>query len=299
MGLESKHIAIAGGTGLVGSHVCKMLESKGHRVSILTRKPGANDNNRILWNPEKESISSFEGCDVLINLAGAGIVDKPWTDDYKSLITKSRINSVRTLDKYIKLWQKKPSTYVNASAIGIYGTHGSHVFQEGDKAFEKDFMVEVVEEWEKAVHQMNSNIENRFVFRIGLVLTTDGGVYAKMNRPAMTGVSGYFGNGDQWYSWIHIDDLASMITAAVEGQLPSGVYNAVSPNPEKASNFAKFIKRWGVVLPIPSFLMKTILGERLKALTNSTRVSANKILKEGFVFHFNTLQEALTDLRSP
>jgi len=229
---------------------------------------------------------------------GAGIVDRSWTPKYRKQILDSRVDSVRTLDKYM-IEVGAPEVFINSNAIGYYGHHDSQIFTEEDGPASEDFLSEICMKWQDAVDNMVASIEHKYILRIGVVLAREGGAFPKMSMFRPFGVIPHFGNGRQYLSWIHIADLLGIVQHLVEQTPSSGVYNAVAPSPVTSSQLSKTIASAGLMglsPSVPSFALDWILGKRKISLLNSTRVSADKIQKSGFDFIYEDIEEAVGSL---
>ena len=294
-------VLIAGGSGLVGSRLTQLLIEAGFQVMILSRsKNGLKEGVKFIsWNPAKQEIDkeAYEA-EYIINLAGAGIADKPWTKSRRKELIDSRLTSTNfLLDRFR---QNKPSikTYLGASAIGYYGDGGDTWQDENDAPNIKSFLTDLCKDWEEAHSQFQGYADTVSILRIGIVLSTLGGAYPKLRLPFKFGVGSYFGAGDQYYSWIHIDDLAQMFIYLLDGD--QGIYNAVSPNPSTNKEVTISIKEAldinGLVLPAPAFILKTAMGQMSNVILNSNRVSSKKIEKAGFEFSHPDITEAVKNI---
>jgi len=298
-----KKILIGGGSGLVGTRLAEMLEQNGYEVYILTRKKKPSRKyKQIVWDPMNNQID-LEGLypDVVVNLTGAGIADKLWTNKRKKEIIDSRVKSTLLFEKLIEAKKMKPKCFISASAIGIYGDRGDEILTESSPAGnEAEFMVDCCKQWESAVDLLNQHIDRTIKLRIGVVVSTKGGALGKLSLSAKMGAAGYFGNGKQFMPWIHIDDLCKIIIRGIEEESMKGVYNAVSPNPITAKSFMHQLKsvyrKWALVLPIPGIFIKTAMGEMSKMMLNSNRVVPKRLIDSGFVFDFEELPKAISDV---
>lgn len=293
-------ILIAGGTGLVGSRLTQMLQQKGYQVKILTRRPKGRENH-FAWDIKSQTIDikAFDQVKHVINLAGVGIADKLWTKARKKLIVNSRVQSNLLLIEKIDRHRIPISSYISASAVGIYGDQGNQWLTENHIGNPEDFMVDTCMKWENTLNHPTLNSIRKVRIRIGLVLAKDGGVMPKLLASFKTGFGAYFGNGKQYYPWIHIDDLCRIFIKAIEDDSIQGAYNGVAPNPHTNKDLIKGIgeqlgKNW--ILPIPALALKIGMGELSSVVLNSNRVSADKILAEDFEFRFADLTSALKDL---
>jgi len=297
-----KTILIAGGTGLVGQRLTKTLKEKGYEVRLLSRfRPTNPTCPTFLWNVEKgvADQNAFDAVDIVINLAGSGVADKRWTKSRKEEITQSRVKSNELLAHCFKHYHR-PAVYLSAGAIGFYGNGDDKVLTE-EAAAGHDFLSDSCQLWENAVLSTASPEMRTVIFRIGIVLSTKGGALQKMLFPWKMGVSTSFNPGNQWYSWIHEEDLVQLFLFGIKNEAVKGIYNAVSPNPVSMLSFAEAMKTrnklpWRMVFSVPGLLLTAALGEMSTVLTNSARVSCKKITDLGFNFTFPTIDEALKDL---
>jgi len=297
-----KTILIAGGTGLVGQLLSKKLKADGHDIRLLSRfRPTNPTFPTFLWNIDKAvaDANAFKGVDIVINLAGSGVADKLWTKSRKKEITESRVKSNQLLTYCFKNYHK-PSLYLSAGAIGFYGNRGEEILTEEKKAGQ-DFLSESCQLWENSVFETGDSSFRLVIFRIGIVLSTKGGALQKMLLPWKMGIAASFNPGDQWYSWIHEEDLVRLFQFGIQEEQMQGIFNAVAPNPVKMIDFARALKKqsklpWRMVFSIPKKLLTTAMGEMSTVLTNSSRVSSDKITGLGFQFKYPNLGEALKNL---
>ena len=296
-------VLIAGGTGLIGSRLSLLLTEKGYNVLHLSRKKNLHaEYPAYAWDLDQMTIDeeAIMRSDVVINLAGAGIADKPWTQERKQLIIDSRVKSNRLLLESFDRLGNKPDVFLPASAIGYYGDSGEQWVDENSEHGD-GFLSKSVQIWEQPILEAISSRDIRTVaIRIGLVLSAQGGALPKMLLPLRFFLGTYFGNGNQWYSWIHIDDLCNMFIWAIENKELKGIYNGVAPTPERNKAFIRSLGKargWPfLLLPAPAFGLRLFLGEMAQAVLISTKVSAEKIKKSGFPFKFVDLGEAVKDL---
>ena len=297
-----KTILIAGGTGLVGQLLSKKLKADGHDIRLLSRfRPTNPTFPTFLWNIDKgvADANAFKEVDIVINLAGSGVADKLWTKSRKKDITESRVKSNQLLAYCFKNYHK-PSLYLSAGAIGFYGNRGEEILTEEKKAGQ-DFLSESCQLWENSVFETEDSSFRLVIFRIGIVLSTKGGALQKMLLPWKMGIAASFNPGDQWYSWIHEEDLVRLFQFGIQEEQMQGIFNAVAPNPVKMIDFARALKKqsklpWRMVFSIPKKLLTTAMGEMSTVLTNSSRVSSDKITGLGFQFKYPNLGEALKNL---
>lgn len=300
----SKHILITGGTGLLGKILTKELQNQGHHVSILSRNPEkVKGVKAFYWDVEKQEIDEqcLDGIDTVIHLAGEGIADKKWTFKRKQEIIDSRVNSIQLIYQLMSKNQNRVKAVVSASAVGFYGDRADEILtEESNKG--TGFLSDACHFWEEAVDE-GQQFEIRIVkLRIGLLLTSKGGVLAPFKLMVNTFTAMNFGNGRQWFPWIHADDLVGMFAWAVNDDKITGVFNATAPTPVTNSVFtktlAKVLKKPFWPFQIPVFMLKMILGERKELLLMSNKTDSKKIQQAGYVFKFVDLKKALEDITS-
>jgi uncharacterized protein len=297
-------IAIAGGTGFIGKHLTRYLLTQGHDVFILTRNDKTSSEKNlhyVRWLSESASpAKTLEGIDVVINLAGKSINTR-WTEAAKKEIVESRIHSTRAIYSLIKELKKKPSVFINASAIGIYGTSFDKTFAEDSTHIGTDFLAQTVLIWEKEAAKI-ADLQIRTIYaRFGLVLGKEGAL-PKMMIPYHLFAGGRLGTGQQWVSWIHIEDLVQMIDQLIHDPNIAGPVNMTAPNPVRMNQFGKTLSNilhrphW---IPAPSFAIKTLLGEMSILILEGQKVIPKKALQLQFHFSYPTLNKAVHNLVQP
>lgn len=292
-----KNILITGGSGLVGKEITKILESKDYSVAWMSRSPQSQKS--FLWNVEKNQIEpeAIEWADAIIHLAGTGVAEKRWTSERKKEILESRTQSTQLLYQTIEKAAKRPSTLISASAVGIYGFNTGTNLVDENGPVGSDFLAEVVVAWENEVKKMEALDLRTVLLRIGIVLSEEGGALGEMMKPP---IAAPLGSGDQWMSWIHIEDLAKMFVFALEKTTLQGVFNAVAPNPATNQQLtqaaAKAKGKPYVGIGVPGFALKLVLGEMAAMVLGGNRVTSQKIQKAGFEFEFPDLKPALKNL---
>lgn len=300
---ERKKLLIAGGTGLIGKRLVEMLDPAQYEIGILSRSHRSDGNITYhQWDVEEGVIDDeVLQYDYLINLAGAGIADKPWTSKRKEIILKSRTDSTGLLKSKFEIENKKLKGIVNASAIGYYGDSTDQILTEESDPNTDEFLVQVCKEWERAASELVSITDHLAIIRIGTVLTKNGGALPKMADPIKFGVANYLGSGKQWMSWIHIDDISKAILFLLENEM-SGIFNGSSPNPVQNKVFTKILRkhvnRFSILLPAPEKIVRIAFGELANLVFNSNRVSSKKIENAGFQFEYPDLHSALTNIFS-
>ncbi|MEM6770824.1 MAG: TIGR01777 family oxidoreductase, partial [Bacteroidota bacterium] len=230
--MTNSTILIAGGTGFIGKHLSRRLQSEGHTVRHLSRSARPDSPYPTFqWDVKASTVdeAAFAGVDYVVNLAGAGIVGARWTDARKALIISSRTDSTRLLGETMVRLGVKPKLYLSSGAIGYYGNRGGKLMTETANPGD-GFLSESCVAWENSVHEVEKMGFPTFINRTGIVLHPEEGALEKMLLSMNVNVSTYFGTGSQFYSWIHVDDIVGVFTHAMENQL-TGIYNGVAPNP--------------------------------------------------------------------
>lgn len=294
-------ILIGGGTGFIGGYLSKRLKEKGHEVRHLSRSNRPNSSfTTFQWNVKEQTIddAALVGVDYIINLTGAGVADQRWTNKRKQLIISSRTDSTKLLAGALKRLNIKPKLYINSSAVGYYGNRGETLLTEEDGPGD-GFLSESCTAWEQSVDAVRQLGIPVCINRTGIVLHPKHGALTKMLIPLNFFTSTYFGDGQQYYSWIHIDDMVETFVFTIEQQL-TGTYNAVAPHPVRNKTMAAALGpakgKPALVIPAPAFALKLALGEMSHTVLDSTRCSPAKLEAAGFQFKHPELSGALKDL---
>ncbi|OZM57061.1 TIGR01777 family protein [Lottiidibacillus patelloidae] len=293
-------IAISGGTGFIGKALVNDFTRKGHEVYVLSRSTKQSSTPRInflTWNDDLQC--ELDGIDVFINLAGESLNSGRWTTKRKNRILKSRIEITHRVYTLLKELVNKPSVYINASAIGYYGTSEAKTFTEADLEHGIDFLAETVVAWEKEAQNVEQLGIRTVYSRFGVVLGTEGGAFPKMIMPYKFMIGGNVGSGKQWLSWIHIDDVVGLLQFAITNKDINGPINATAPNPVRNEMFGKAIAKttgkphW---LSVPSFALHILLGEMSDLLLKGQKVLPEKALQHGYIFQYADINSALINL---
>jgi uncharacterized protein (TIGR01777 family) len=303
-----KNILISGGGGFIGRYMTAELVSRGYKVYILSRNPGkvnmpfpSEDVSIIEWDYlfSADNFRDIGSVDAVINLAGEPIASHRWTKKIKERIYMSRIETTKAVVSAINNKVINPEVLINASATGYYGHREDEPATEETGAG-SDFLARVCTEWEKEAYKVKNTFTRVVTLRTGIVLGEEGAL-KKMVVPFKYWAGGTFGKGGQWFSWIHIRDLANIAGFIIENQHINGPVNAVSPAPLKMKEFSKILGKrlnrpsW---LILPGILLRIVLGERAGILLSGQKVIPEKILNAGFIYEFPEADSALKNLIS-
>jgi uncharacterized protein len=295
-------ILITGATGLVGSALTQDLQRVGHTVCRLMR-PGSSDGAKnsqgfdVTWNPETGELGGAAvGADAVVNLAGASIAGARWTPARKQLIRSSRVETTRAMVNALSKMTARPRVLVSASAVGYYGNRGDERLTE-DSASGSDFLSEIAREWEAEAVKAESLAIRVVRPRFGVILAKHGGALPQMMRPFKFGVGGKLGSGQQWMSWITLDDVIAILRLAIENGTIRGALNTVSPQPIQNAAFTKILAQVmhrPAIFPAPAFALRLALGEMADALLlASQRALPTKLDKLNYKFLHPDLPAAL------
>lgn len=290
------HILMTGGTGLIGTATCTALHAAGHKLTIVTRRARpATD--------EATYVTALADCaepvDAVINLAGAGLADRRWTGAYKRQIVSSRVDLTRELVAWLGECEQPAGKLISASAIGYYGADEAQTFTESDEPG-TGFSAALCQSWEEEAGRAAELGTQVSLLRLGVVLARDGGALGKMTQSFRLGVESWLGSGEQWLSWIHLEDAVRVIQHVLDCEHPTGIYNTVAPAPvrhrELAHEAGRQSNTW-LRLGVPAFAAKMMAGEMAEELLlGGQRVLPAQLLEDGFQFLYPNLKEALADL---
>jgi len=294
---------ITGGTGLIGSALSNYLLNAGHDVIIWTRRPNSVAQlygSQVVAVSSLDHISPHTTVDGVINLAGAAIADRPWTATRKAILEQSRIALTSSIIKWLSARQRKPSVLVSGSAVGWYGDRGDTFLTESSHCHD-EYTHQLCNQWEQQALRANELGIRTCIVRTGLVLAHNGGFLNRLLLPFKIGLGGRLGSGQQYMSWIHLQDMIKLIHFLLETNTADGVFNACSPYPVTNKQFthalAKQLRR-PAIIPLPSWLLKLILGEMSCLLVSGQRVIPEKAQAQGFQFDYTELDSALADTLS-
>jgi len=296
-------VLVTGSTGLVGNALVRNLQRAGHIVCRLVRpeskvaSQSAADGFEVRWNPATGELGSAAvGADAVVNLAGASIAEARWTSEQKQLLRASRVDSTAMLVKALAKMATRPRVLVSASAIGYYGNRGDEILKETSEPG-NHFLSGIAKEWEAEARKAEVLGIRVAVTRFGVVLAREGGALPKIVRPFRLGVGGRIGNGQQWMSWVTLQDAVGAVTFALENGAVRGPVNVVSPQPVRNVDFtvalAKALHR-PAPFPAPAFALRLAFGEMADALLlSSQRVVPEELQRTGYRFLDEDLAAAL------
>ena len=289
---------ITGATGLIGKKlVMKLTNNSNNTVTVLTRS--VNKAAQLFSKVHCISaldLALIEKQDVIINLAGEAIVDKRWTTTQKDIICQSRWQLTEQLSQLITQAATPPSVFISGSAIGIYGRQQKQDIDEEFVDFYPEFSHQVCQRWEELALKAQSNDTRVALLRTGIVLDKDGGALKKMLLPFKLGLGGRIANGQQFMSWIHIDDMVNAIDYIVKNKGLSWAINMTAPYPQTNNQFSQMLAKTlarPCLFPVPKFILKLMLGEMAELVLYGQHVIPKKLLAHGFKFQYPDLTKAL------
>ncbi|TAF96115.1 MAG: TIGR01777 family protein [Cytophagia bacterium] len=299
-----KTVLITGGTGMVGRRLTEMLLEKNYEVAYLSRRKENIPNVTVYrWDIDKGYIEAqaLETADYIVHLAGAGIADARWTAQRKREIIESRTKSIELIANELQGRPFKVKACVAASAIGFYGANTGDEHLNENHPSGTDFLAHVTRSWEQASERMDNVGVRTTKLRIGIVLSSSGGALPKIAAPIRLGVGAPLASGEQWVSWIHLDDLCRLFIEALENPKWSGIYNAVGAQPvtnaQLTRQIADVLNRPLWLPHIPAFTLQLVYGEMADVVLGGNYVLNQRIAKQtDFQYSFTNLTEALQDL---
>lgn len=299
-------VFLTGGTGLVGTEIARQLLGRGEEPVILTRRSNPTSHplgDSVEWvqgNPNEggDWLQAVDGCDAAINLAGENLFSKRWSAQQKRRLYESRVNTTTNLVQAIEQASHRPSVLVSTSAVGYYGSVPEGELTESSPPGD-DFLAETSLAWEQSAQAAEGLGVRVILLRVGIVLSLEEGALAKMLTPFRLGVGGPLGNGKQWMSWIHIQDLARLFLWTRDNAEVRGPVNGTAPHPVRNKEFsqtlAKILHR-PCLLPAPGVALRLALGEVADVILNGQKVLPQAALDHGFEFRFSDCEQALRDL---
>ncbi|MFG2358492.1 TIGR01777 family oxidoreductase [Streptomyces sp. NPDC048521] len=294
--MERSRIAVAGASGLIGSALVRSLTADGHEVVRLVRRaPGGPD--EVRWDPARQYVDAagLIGCDVVVNLAGAGVGDRRWTPEYKRLIRDSRVLGTATLAEAAASLPQPPRVFLNGSAIGYYGETGDRVVDESAPPGD-GFLPRLCVEWEEAAAPVEEAGVRTVFLRTGLVVARGGGAWARLFPLFRAGLGGRLGDGRQYWSYIALHDEVAAIRHLIDGEALSGPFNLTAPQPltnrEITEAMARVLRR-PALFAVPAPVLRRVLGEMAGDVLGSQRVVPRRLLESGFRFAFPGIEDAV------
>ncbi|MGI8314977.1 TIGR01777 family oxidoreductase [Halobacillus mangrovi] len=297
------NIVVTGGTGFVGGQLTKQLTSEGHHVYILTRSPEKHEDTDSVtyvgwlkddYHPEEH----LPAIQAIVNLAGESLNSGRWTEERKRSILNSRIQATEGVIELIDRLPEKPQVLVNASAVGFYGNSKTKTFTEETTEAAHNFLGNVVYEWEERASKAAEKGVRTVYVRFGIILGEEGAL-PKMILPYKFMIGGNLGSGEQWMSWVHIDDVVGLIDFAIHHKEVEGPMNGTAPNPKRNKDFGEILgdvlnrPHW---IPAPAFALKTALGEMSTLLLDGQSVIPKKAIAYGYHFKYPELKPALESI---
>lgn len=295
-----RNYLLTGGTGLIGQSITQQLLENGDKVIIHSRdrqKVANQFGGRVTAVESFAEIPESQQLDAVINLAGAPIADRRWSESRKQTLLQSRVETTRHLVEWLNQRLQKPAALVSGSAVGWYGDGGQKPLTEAS-GFKHEFAHQLCDQWEQQARQIDNSVR-LVIIRTGLVLAANGGFLKRMLLPFKLGLGGRIGDGKQYMPWIHLDDITALFVRASVDAGFEGVYNGTAPAPVTNSVFTQTLAQVlhrPAVLPVPAGVLKVGLGEMSRLLLTGQRALPDKARRDGFQFHYPELTAALEDV---
>ena len=292
------HVLVTGGTGFIGSALLPRLLGDGHEVTVLSRAKHV-DSGGIRYVQSLDELPSDATLDAVINLAGASLNGKRWTDAYKREMVESRLETTAAVVDLCQRLAHPPSVLVSASAIGFYGDRGDELLDEQSRAGE-GFSAELCRDWEAAAREAEPLGIRVCLARLGVVFDREGGAFVELSRPFRFGIANWLGSGRQYLSWVHRADVVSALAFLLEDEALSGPVNITAPAPVTHRELCTALRRKLTTLPgmpVPGFVMRMLLGEVAdELLLAGQKVLPRRLEAAGFTFHYRAIDDALGQL---
>jgi len=298
------NILMTGGTGFVGTALASRFLQEGHTVTILVRPMGESGRrftgiSYLQGDPNQKGLwqEVLKDQDTIVNLAGASIFSR-WTDEYKRILRESRINTTRNIVEGLVSSPEKKITLFSTSAVGYYGFHGDEALDESSPPG-SDFLAHLAVDWEAEAQKAADKGVRVVITRFGIVLGEKGGALGQMVPLFQRFVGGAVGSGQQWFSWIHMQDLVEAFVFLLKHQKITGAVNLCAPGPVKNLDLAKSLGRVlqrPSFMPAPGFMIKLVLGEFGSVILKGQRVIPRRLLESGFTFQYPDIDSALKNI---
>jgi uncharacterized protein (TIGR01777 family) len=291
------HLLITGGTGFIGTALCRALLARGDRVTVLTRDARHARSRLPAPVAAVEALAGLAAVDGVVNLAGENLGAHRWTEARKRAILESRLAATRSLVAAIARVEKPPAVFVSASAVGYYGARGDELITEATSPG-NDFLAHVCVQWEREAEQAAS-VTRVAIVRTGMALHPEGGALAKMLVPFRLALGGPLGSGTQWVPWIHRHDWVDLVRWMMSEPNARGAFNGVAPEPVHNAEFARALGRAlrrPAVMPVPAIALRMLFGELAEILLTGQRAIPARAIEMGFRFRFQRLEDALAHL---
>ena len=286
-------IFLTGGSGLIGGELVRQLALEGHELTLFTHRNAPPGNFKTIQSFDQ--IGGHESFDIVVNLAGAPIMGSRWSDARKKELISSRVDLTNALVQMLSRLKKPPRLLMSGSAIGIYGDHGDEILTEQGEIW-GGFGHELCKAWEQAALGASNLGTRTIILRTGLVVASSGGFLEAMKTPFRLGLGGPLASGNQWMSWISLEDHVRLMRMLMNQSTASGIFNLTAPSPVTNSDFTRKLAalcRRPAVFRLPATLLNLALGEMATLLTESQRVVPARALDLGFDFRHETIDRAL------
>ncbi|MFE1801116.1 TIGR01777 family oxidoreductase [Streptomyces sp. NPDC059517] len=299
--MEASRIAVAGASGLIGTALVRSLTADGHEVVRLVRRTPRSD-DEVEWDPERSYVDAvgLSGCDAVVNLAGAGIADRRWSDAYKRTIRDSRLLGTATLAEATASLDRPPRVFLNGSAMGFYGDTGSRAVDESAPPGD-GFLPSLCVEWEEAAAPAQEAGVRTVFARTGLVVASEGGAWGRLFPLFKAGLGGKMGDGRQYWSYIALHDHVAALRFLIDSDSLSGPFNLTAPEPltngEITAAMGRVLHR-PTLFSVPAPVLKAALGEMAQEVLGSQRVLPTRLLESGFTFAFPGIEETIRAAQS-
>lgn len=301
------HIAITGGSGLIGRALIAHLNKQGYTFTVFSRNPEAHARRMpdVRWEKWRPNDTIGMGrilreADAVVNLMGENIAARRWTKARKRAIYASRVDNGRALASALRAAEPRPKVLIQASAVGYYGARYDEFVDEKTPPGD-DFLARLCVDWENSTALVEELGMRRAIIRTGLVLSTEGGALPRLTLPFRFGLGGKLGSGKQWMPWIHIADEVRAIAFLIREENASGAFNLTAPEPVTNAEFTRIlakVMRRPSFMSVPAFALKLLLGEMAEMLLTGQRALPNRLLEAGYQFTYPALEEALGALLS-